>query len=47
LGPLAELERLRASAMPLRFADLEADPATRTVDNHMAIVAVETGAPAG
>jgi DNA-binding response OmpR family regulator len=27
--PLADLERLRAPAMPLRFADLEADPATR------------------
>ena len=29
--PLAELERLRAPAMPLRFADMEADPATRKV----------------
>ncbi|MBA3317668.1 MAG: response regulator transcription factor [Gemmatimonadales bacterium] len=29
--PVAELERLRAPAMPLRFADLELDPATRDV----------------
>jgi DNA-binding response OmpR family regulator len=29
--PLADLERLRAPAMPLRYADLEADPATRKV----------------
>jgi two-component system LytT family response regulator len=29
--PLAELERLRAPAMPLRFADLEVDTATRDV----------------
>jgi DNA-binding response OmpR family regulator len=29
--PLAELERLRSPAMPLRFADLEADTATRDV----------------
>jgi DNA-binding response OmpR family regulator len=29
--PLAELERLRAPAMPIRFADMEADPATRRV----------------
>ena len=29
--PLAELERLRAPAMPLRFADLEVDTATREV----------------
>jgi len=29
--PLAELERLRPPAMPLRFADLEADTATRDV----------------
>jgi DNA-binding response OmpR family regulator len=29
--PLAELERLRAPAMPLRFADLEVDTATRQV----------------
>jgi DNA-binding response OmpR family regulator len=29
--PLAELERLRAPAMPLRFADMEVDPATRKV----------------
>jgi DNA-binding response OmpR family regulator len=29
--PLPELERLRAPAMPLRFADLEVDTATREV----------------
>ena len=29
--PLSELERLRAPAMPLRFADLEVDTATREV----------------
>ncbi len=29
--PLAEIERLRAPAMPLRFADLEVDTATRDV----------------
>jgi DNA-binding response OmpR family regulator len=29
--PLAELERLRAPAMPLRFADLEVETATRDV----------------
>jgi DNA-binding response OmpR family regulator len=29
--PLADLERLRAPAMPLRFADLEVDTATRDV----------------
>ena len=29
--PVDELERLRAPAMPLRFADLELDPATRDV----------------
>ena len=29
--PLSELERLRAPAMPLRFADLEVDTATRDV----------------
>jgi DNA-binding response OmpR family regulator len=29
--PQAELERLRAPAMPLRFADLEVDTATREV----------------
>ncbi len=29
--PVEELERLRAPAMPLRFADLELDPATRSV----------------
>jgi DNA-binding response OmpR family regulator len=29
--PLAELDRLRAPAMPVRFADLEVDPATRDV----------------
>ena len=29
--PLAELERLRAPAMAIRFADMEADPATRRV----------------
>jgi DNA-binding response OmpR family regulator len=29
--PVEELERLRAPAMPLRFADLELDPATRHV----------------
>jgi len=29
--PVEELERLRAPAMPLRFADLELDPATRDV----------------
>jgi DNA-binding response OmpR family regulator len=29
--PVDELERLRAPAMPLRFADLELDPATREV----------------
>lgn len=29
--PLAELDRLRAPAMPLRFADLEVDAATRDV----------------
>jgi DNA-binding response OmpR family regulator len=29
--PLADLERLRAPAMPLRYADLEADPTTRKV----------------
>jgi DNA-binding response OmpR family regulator len=29
--PLADLERLRAPAMPLRYADLEADPAVRKV----------------
>lgn len=29
--PVEELERLRAPAMPLRFADLELDPATREV----------------
>ncbi|HYC31771.1 MAG TPA: winged helix-turn-helix domain-containing protein [Gemmatimonadales bacterium] len=29
--PVEELERLRAPAMPLRFADLELDPATRGV----------------
>lgn len=29
--PLAELERLRAPAMPLRFADIDVDPATRRV----------------
>ncbi len=29
--PLAELERLRAPAMPIRFADLEVDTATREV----------------
>jgi two-component system LytT family response regulator len=29
--PVDELERLRAPAMPLRFADLELDPATRHV----------------
>ena len=31
LTPQAELERLRAPAMPLRFADLEVDTATREV----------------
>jgi DNA-binding response OmpR family regulator len=30
-SPLAELERLRAPAMPLRFADLEVAPGTRDV----------------
>jgi len=30
-SPVEELERLRAPAMPLRFADLELDPATRHV----------------
>jgi DNA-binding response OmpR family regulator len=29
--PVDELERLRAPAMPLRFADLELEPATRSV----------------
>jgi len=29
--PLAEVERLRSPAMPLRFADLEAETATRDV----------------
>lgn len=29
--PMADLERLRAPAMPLRYADLDADPATRKV----------------
>jgi DNA-binding response OmpR family regulator len=29
--PLTELERLRPAAMPLRFADLEADTATRDI----------------
>jgi len=29
--PLLELERLRVPSMPLQFADLEADPATRKV----------------
>jgi DNA-binding response OmpR family regulator len=29
--PMEELERIRAPAMPLRFADLELDPATRHV----------------
>jgi DNA-binding response OmpR family regulator len=29
--PVEELERLRAPAMPLRFADLELDPSTRDV----------------
>ena len=30
-APLAELERLRAPAMPLRVADIEVDPGTRRV----------------
>ena len=31
VSPLAEIERLRPPAMPLRFADLEVDPMTRDV----------------
>ncbi|HEX2217504.1 MAG TPA: winged helix-turn-helix domain-containing protein [Gemmatimonadales bacterium] len=38
--PVEELERLRAPAMPLRFADLELDPATRDVRRAGRLVAL-------
>ena len=38
--PLAEIERLRAPAMPLRFADLEVDTATRDVRRAGALIAL-------